>query len=696
MDPAFRFDLVISIISFSIALSISFRKNKDKQQTLVSMFSFLVAVVFLLKYAFFTSSTHIWLRICLGLLIPLPLLLLFVISTFLREEDSLSIELYTIQYIFAPILIVGLSTPIFNNREFVWFVISYVYGMLLFTFLNLMYLGFRSSEPSLKRRLFLFAIIGVLTVIFSATSLKIKESLSLYGLNSMFAVIMLVYISESTLNTKLLDIQEFLSRILVLVIISVFISIIYWIFVVLIAERPLDMVLNSFAVSIAIALLFERFREYIMKFISTYITARTRDFIAGIKRLQKEISSIIDADILLRRVVDEIFGSRKVLGCTFYILSEDRTYYRIYYSRGQQNRDRIDNINDRVLIETISEQRQVLIREILEKRYVQEITALEEGGGRSKTQEILVSLERLNSTMLFPIIVENEVYYILSINDSGLADTLNAEEIGALMELCEQISISLQNLKVFEGIKERDRLAALGEMAAGLAHEIRNPLGAIKGAAQYLNPANLPSEEAEFLKIIIEETDRLNRVLTQFLDYSRPYQGELSVVNLDDVLRQIIRLYLPTQDEKYKCKYSNEAGNTYVRLDVEQFRQVILNIIKNAQEAMPDGGVVDIRVLKDTQIKKKILSSVFSRERDTSDKVSIEIRDYGVGIDDKDLSKVFIPFFTTKKSGTGLGLAISKKIIESQNGRLEISSKKGEGTTLRIILPVVVGGEVQR
>jgi len=233
-------------------------------------------------------------------------------------------------------------------------------------------------------------------------------------------------------------------------------------------------------------------------------------------------------------------------------------------------------------------------------------------------------------------------------------------------------------------------------MAAGLAHEIRNPLGAIKGAAQYLNPANLPSEEAEFLKIIIEETDRLNRVLTQFLDYSRPYQGELSVVNLDDVLRQIIRLYLPTQDEKYKCKYSNEAGNTYVRLDVEQFRQVILNIIKNAQEAMPDGGVVDIRVLKDTQIKKKILSSVFSRERDTSDRVSIEIRDYGVGIDDKDLSKVFIPFFTTKKSGTGLGLAISKKIIESQNGRLEISSKKGEGTTLRIILPVVVGGEVQR
>jgi len=695
MESSYRFDLVITIISFSIALSISFRRNKEKQQTLASLFTFLVAVVFLLKYAFITSSTHIWLRLCLGVLIPLPLLLLFVISTFMKEEDSLSIELFTIQYIFAPILIVGLSTPIFNSREFVLFVISYVYSMLTFTFSNLIYLALRSSEPSLRRRLLLFATIGLMGVVLSILSLKLKDSNLAYGLSSISVILLLVYISESVLNTRLLDFQEFSFRILVLILISVIISVIYWLFVILMADRPFDMMLNSFAVSIAIALLFERFREFIIKFISIYVTARTRDFIARIKRLQKEISSIIDADTLIKRVTDEIFASRKVSGCAFYALSEDRTYYRLYYSLGEQKRERIDNITDRILIDTINEQRQVLIREILEKQYTQESTPPSEEVERNRTQEIIASMERINATLLFPIIVENEVLYILAINDSGLADTLNAEEIGAIMELCEQISISLQNLKVFESIKERDRLAALGEMAAGLAHEIRNPLGAIKGAAQYLNPANLPSEEAEFLKIIIEETDRLNRVLTQFLDYSRPYQCELSVVNLDEVLRQIIRLYSVPQDEKYKFNYSNEGGEIYVKLDVEQFRQVILNIIKNAQEAMPDGGSIDIKVYR-YDGKKRTFSSVFSRDRDSSDRVIIEIRDYGTGIEESNLNKVFIPFFTTKKSGTGLGLAISKKIIESHNGKLEINSKKGEGTMVRVILPVLSDTEVKR
>jgi signal transduction histidine kinase len=110
---------------------------------------------------------------------------------------------------------------------------------------------------------------------------------------------------------------------------------------------------------------------------------------------------------------------------------------------------------------------------------------------------------------------------------------------------------------------------------------------------------------------------------------------------------------------------------------------------------MPDGGSIDIKVYR-YDGKKRTFSSVFSRDRDSSDRVIIEIRDYGTGIEESNLNKVFIPFFTTKKSGTGLGLAISKKIIESHNGKLEINSKKGEGTTVRVILPVLLDTEVKR
>ncbi|MCX7957423.1 MAG: ATP-binding protein, partial [Deltaproteobacteria bacterium] len=657
--------------------------------SLVSLFSFLLAEKFPFKYIFSETSTHIWLRLCIGLLIPLPIVVIFLISTFLKDENNLSVELYTIQYIFAPILIVGLSTPIFNNREFIWFSISYVFGMLLFAFTNLLYIGFKEENFLHKKRVILLSLLGMLTILFLILSLKIKNTILLSGIDALFIILFLYYVSESVLNGKLLDFQEFVSRILILIVISVIISVIYWIFVILISYKPSDMLLNSLAVSISITLIFDRLRQYVAGFVSSYVTASKRDFTARIKKLRKEISSIIDADKLLKRVADEIFASQKVSSCTFLILSEERTYYKSHYALGQQTPERIDNILDHSLIEMLNEQRQIVVKEIIEKRYSQESALSEESGQQLKTRDVLNSLNRLNISLLFPVFIENEMYYLLAINDTGVIEPLNAEELGELIELMEQVSISLQNLKIFEGIKEKDRLAALGEMAAGLAHEIRNPLGAIKGAAQYLNPSNLPQEEADFLKIIIEETDRLNRVLTQFLDYSRPYQGEFTVVSLDGLLRQIIRLFSSDKEQKYNIVYSNSSEDSVVRIDTEQFRQVMINILKNAQEAMPEGGKIEIKVFKDNQIGRKILSTVLMRERERSEKIFIDITDHGVGIDEKDIHKVFIPFFTTKKSGTGLGLAISRKIIESQNGRLEIFSKKGEGTTVRITLPSV-------
>ncbi len=688
MDIPFRADLLISIIAFSISLSVSLRKNREKQQTLLSLFSFLLAVIFLLKYLFAETSTHIWLRICLGLLIPLPLVNLFLISTFLKEENNFSIELYTIQYIFAPILIVGLSTPIFNSREFVWFIISFIMGMFFFTFTNLLYIGFKSENISLKRKIIFFAILGILSTLFVILSLKFRALIAYSVISTILIIIVLFYINESTTGGRLLDLRDFISRLMVIIIISVLISLIYWIFVILISNNPADMITNSLAVSISIALIFDRFRDYISALVSIYFTARTRDFLTRISHLKKEIPSIINSDQLLKKVIDEIYNTRKVYNCAIYVLSEDRTYYRLLHFSGKPVSERIDNINDHSLIDLVNQQRQVLIKEILEKRFVQESTTSEEIGTTSNIRDVLNSFTRHNITLILPIIVENETVYLLTINDMGPVDTLNAEEIGSLIELTEQISISLENLKVFERIKERDRLAALGEMAAGLAHEIRNPLGAIKGAAQYLNPSRLPQEEAEFLKIIIDETDRLNRVLTQFLDYSRPYQCDFSLVNLDEILKKIIRVFTADPDSRYSIEYKNSTPKTYVKIDIEQFKQVMINILKNAREAMPDGGNIVIRVNMQEQRGRKILSSVFLTDKGRNENVIIEVHDNGIGIDEKDLDKVFIPFFTTKKSGTGLGLAISKKIIEYQNGKLEIFSKKGTGTIVRITLPV--------
>src|SRR5258708_724034 len=154
-----------------------------------------------------------------------------------------------------------------------------------------------------------------------------------------------------------------------------------------------------------------------------------------------------------------------------------------------------------------------------------------------------------------------------------------------------QGAITIENSRLYERMKERDRLAALGEMAAGLAHEIRNPLGAIKGAAQYLDPKTIPVEDAEFLSIIVEEVDRLDGIVRSFLDYSRPLKAAFQPTDVNDVVTRTARLVTDVAAQS-KVRLSLELSDKLpqVNADADQLKQVFLNLMQNAVQAMPAGG----------------------------------------------------------------------------------------------------------
>jgi signal transduction histidine kinase len=261
------------------------------------------------------------------------------------------------------------------------------------------------------------------------------------------------------------------------------------------------------------------------------------------------------------------------------------------------------------------------------------------------------------------------------------------------------MAITVQNSKLYERMKERDRLAALGEMAAGLAHEIRNPLGAIKGAAQLLTPPagdgaagsdghGVPPEAREFLGIIVEEANRLNRVVSQFLDYARPYRGEPQPLDVNEVVRKTAQLVTPpplSSDApdapppppvEVHLQLADELPRT--RADAEQLRQVFLNLAINAVQAMPSGGKLTIS----TALRKP--------GRRAMSMLEVRFRDTGVGIPAQELKNLFIPFYTTKDKGTGLGLPISQRIVENHGGTIEVRSRVGVGSTFTVVLPVVV------
>jgi len=251
------------------------------------------------------------------------------------------------------------------------------------------------------------------------------------------------------------------------------------------------------------------------------------------------------------------------------------------------------------------------------------------------------------------------------------------------MAVAEQAGINIENSKMFEKIRERDRLVVLGEMAAGLAHEIRNPLGAIKGAAQYLDPSAVGEDASEFLKIIIEETDRLNQVVNQFLDYSRPFQAIREPTDINQVVNHTTRLLSPgLEAKKIELKLQLHTDLPEVPANAQQLTQVLLNLLNNSVEAMQEGGTLTIQ----TNLSSQRLGS-WADSSSRSSAVEIRVTDTGRGIPQETLDKLFVPFFTTKEHGTGLGLAISQRIVEHHGGEITIHSKVGQGSTFTIMLP---------
>ena len=224
-------------------------------------------------------------------------------------------------------------------------------------------------------------------------------------------------------------------------------------------------------------------------------------------------------------------------------------------------------------------------------------------------------------------------------------------------------------LEIEDQLRRADRLTALGELSAGMAHEIRNPLGSIRGTAEILRDA-FPADDrhAEFTEILVNEADRLNKVLEDFLHFARPESSSSNYFEPSQILSDVLQL---TQQQAIKKKISvvwDESDLPKTVGDASQFKQVFLNLILNALQALPNGGQLWI----DTQVM--------------NEKVQLSFIDNGPGIPEDDLDKVFNPFFTTKNDGTGLGLAITHRIVLNHCGRIAVENRPEGGAKFTLTL----------
>jgi two-component system sensor histidine kinase HydH len=296
------------------------------------------------------------------------------------------------------------------------------------------------------------------------------------------------------------------------------------------------------------------------------------------------------------------------------------------------------------------------------------------------------SLIKLDSTLALPLLLDRSLagFVTLKLDAQNSQRGTGWGTLSLLKPFFLRAGEALHDLDVYASLRERERLAVLGEMSAGLAHEIRNPLGAIKGAAQVLElHENDPREP--FVEIIIEEVNRLNKVVTQFLNYSKPLKGDSKFVDLRQLAREAI--------DRFKRKVSSEplgqeleillsaGGPVMAYCQADLIGQILGNFLENSYNAILSGGA-------SKQAKPRLnVSIAVDGTSSMGDLLTITVEDNGPGIPREHIDKIFIPFFSLRKDGTGLGLPICQRIAEAHGGKIEIESSENVGTSVRLRFP---------
>jgi len=259
---------------------------------------------------------------------------------------------------------------------------------------------------------------------------------------------------------------------------------------------------------------------------------------------------------------------------------------------------------------------------------------------------------------------------ILDLNSSFLTDE-SGEITGVVAVIRDVTEINDLN----EEVARHKRLAALGKLSAGIAHEIRNPLSSIRGLAQFVyNSFSKTDERKEDLNTIIQEVDRLNKLVVQVLDFAKLKKPSLTPFSLNDLIRKIAELFkLEIKDKQVKFSIELSPDISQIQADEDQVKQILMNVIINAIQAIPKKGEIKIKT------EKALLKGESA--------VKLIIKDSGIGISEKDFNQIFDPFFSTKEQGSGLGLSIVYKLIEAHQGEIKVESKEGKGTKFIIFLP---------
>jgi two-component system sensor histidine kinase HydH len=682
MDALAQSALLVSLTSFSLGFATLARNVRNKLYILYAIACTLVSAWALF---FFISSIYPdggWYGYHLSLNAWITPASLLLIQSMMRIDRWVSSRILFLGSLFLCLSMTIMVLLGLERHEEIRKIIYFTPVLIIVQTVILMLFD-RQLNPviGIRRRFFLYG--GVILVLLTSIMDHVPGvwiGVPIFG--NLALTVFNVFLSQAITQQRLLNLEALFRRFLVLVVIAFLLTCVYSLVAVWTREFALYF-LNSFIVSVFLLTLLKPISDGVRFVIDQLLTRQSVELRNEIDSVSRELTLVVnpkDSLSVFERFLAKLLNPR---GLVFYVFSSDPKLLR---------RERVVGEGARVsrapgeipkhhpIFDAIGK-RGVLLEQTLDD----EIERIAGKEAKSRLNGWKEALSDLGGNIVIPFRKDGRILglAVLDVESPPEAYGSSWSVLREVESVADRVAELLEKSSIFDREREVERLATLGEMAAGLAHEIRNPLGAIKGAAQYLDPS-LDRPESRFLSVIIEEADRLNSVVTQFLDYAKPSAAlEHKEVDLNVLVQKLVTFLSTTAPEGVDLRFQSSLLSAKIRCSPEQIHQVLLNLIQNAFKALRKWD------LPEEMGEKRVLVSIESFEtHELASMVRVTVEDNGPGIPRENLEKIFIPFFTTDPAGSGLGLSICRKIIQAHGGMMEVQSTPGVSTQFRIILPL--------
>jgi signal transduction histidine kinase len=426
----------------------------------------------------------------------------------------------------------------------------------------------------------------------------------------------------------------------------------------------------AFCTLLLASLVILKVKPEIEEYVEKRLFRHKYEYKKALSELSEIIISFLDEKELFKKAGNIMTKDLGTEGVSFFMLDKEKRAFTLRASQ-KFGKSKIKELPDNdVLFQWLHTKGKAVVKEETE-RIVND----------PQIKPVVKTMKSMESEVCIPLMARDELIGIINLGHKRSGEMYSHEDLDLLDQFAAQASVALENARLYQEMQQTqmlmrrtDRLASLGSLTANLAHEIRNPLVTLKTFLD-LFPQRYKDKEfrGEFLKLTSSELDRITMLVTDLLSFARPPKPDVKKGDINQVVEDVIHLVAVEAKKRNITINTNLQKIRQALLDMDQMKQVFLNIFLNAFDAMKKRGMISVT---SRDIRKNGVAYV-----------QVEISDNGKGIPEKMLEHIFDPFFTTKKKGGGLGLSISHQIVQEHNGIIEVESRAKKGTTFLVTIP---------